>query len=57
MNFKVTCVYRTPLKLKQHIKPHKFVFKLDEPLPAEKNIEEMLRIKNRGADVVFREPL
>ncbi len=44
------------MKLKEHIKPHKFVYKLDEPLPAKKNIEDMLRIKDRGAEVVFREP-
>lgn len=42
--------------MKEHLHPEKFELKLEEPLPSKSNIEHMMRIKDRGADVVFREP-
>lgn len=44
----MTCVYRTSLKLKEHIKPYKFPFELDDPLPTPKMVKRMERIRERG---------
>mmetsp|Transcript_40449 Transcript_40449/g.35902 ORF Transcript_40449/g.35902 Transcript_40449/m.35902 type:complete len:292 (+) Transcript_40449:90-965(+) len=52
----VTCIYRTRLKLKEHIKPHKFPVPLADPLPAYKQVKKLDAIKQRGAEVVFPEP-
>lgn len=52
----VKCIYRTKLKLKEHIKPYMFKFALDEPLPTVKTVENLERIKERGAEVVYNVP-
>ena len=36
--FKVTCVYRTELKMREHVHPEKFKFPLNEPLPTHESI-------------------
>jgi hypothetical protein len=42
--------------MREHLHPEKFEFQLNEPLPAKSAVEHMMRIKERGAKVVFREP-
>lgn len=52
----VKCIYRTALKIKEHCKPHLYRFPLDEPVATKKAVENMERIKQRGADVVYNAP-
>jgi len=52
----VTCIYRTKLKMKEHLKPHLFGFPLEEPLPTLKSVRKLDKIQQRGAEVVYNVP-
>jgi len=52
----VTCIYRTKLKVKEHLKPHLFAFPLDEPLPPAKEVAKLESIRERGAQVIYNVP-
>lgn len=53
---KVTCQYKTRLLMREEIHPEKFPFKLRDPLPASRCVEQMERIRARGAEVEYRVP-
>lgn len=53
---KVRIVYRTPLKLREHLYPEKFSFKLDEPLPDKKDVLNLEKFRDMGCEVVYRMP-
>lgn len=44
----VTCVFRTRLKLREHLKPEKFPLPLEEPLPASRIVKKYEMIRERG---------
>lgn len=52
----VICVHRTKLKLREHIKPEKFRWQLEEPLATYYTVRQYERIRERGAKVVYNEP-
>lgn len=52
----ITCVYRTPLKMREHMYPEKFPLKLTDPLPTPSQIAQLERIEEKGAKVVFNQP-
>jgi large subunit ribosomal protein L15 len=52
----VTCIYRTKLKMKEHLKPHLFAFPLNEPLPTVKSVRKLDKLQERGAEVVYSVP-
>jgi len=52
----VTCIYRTKLKVKEHIKPEFFPVKLGEPLPSSNMVDRLEKIKERGANVIYNVP-
>jgi large subunit ribosomal protein L15 len=45
----VTCVYRSPLTLKYHIKPYKFYKAIIDPLPTFKKTKKLLALEEKGA--------
>ena len=53
---KVIIKYRTPLKLREHLYPEKFEFKLDEPLPDKKAVLHLEKYRDWGCEVVYRMP-
>ena len=52
----VKCIYRTPLKVREHIYPERYDLELKDPLPPAYALKQLNRIEARGAEVVFREP-
>eukprot|EP01015_Nassula_variabilis_P013691 TRINITY_DN2127_c0_g1_i5.p1 TRINITY_DN2127_c0_g1~~TRINITY_DN2127_c0_g1_i5.p1 ORF type:complete len:299 (+),score=41.88 TRINITY_DN2127_c0_g1_i5:125-1021(+) len=52
----VSCVYRTRLKVQEHITPKKYPIPLDEPLPPQKEVNKLEDIKKRGANVIYKVP-
>lgn len=49
----VTCVYRTKLKLREHLKPEKYPLKLAEPLPPAKEIKKLEKLREMGTFLFF----
>ncbi len=47
----VTCIYRTKLKMKEHLKPHLFAFPLNEPLPTVKSVRKLDKLQERGISI------
>ena len=43
-----TCVYRTKLLLKEHLKPEKFPIKLKDPIPTHHIVKRYEKIRERG---------
>lgn len=52
----VTCFYKTRLLMREAIHPEKFPFKLRDPIPSARWVRQMERIRNRGAEVVYKMP-
>jgi len=52
----VTCIFRTKLKLQEHLKPERFPVKLREPLPDAKDVRNLEKIRERGAEVKYTMP-
>lgn len=52
----VKCVYRTPLLLREHLRPDKFDMQLRDPVPPAHALKQLDRISARGAEVVFNMP-
>ena len=52
----VTCVYRTPLLVHEHLYPEKYELELRDPLPSSKTIHRLQRIEDKGAEVIYRKP-
>ena len=50
---KVTCVYRTKLKLREHLKPEKFPLALEEPIPSLRIVKRYEHIRERGEKISF----
>ena len=48
--------YRTPLKMREHLKPHLFRMPLAEPLPAKRDANRLEKLRRMGAKVEYREP-
>ena len=44
----VTCVYRTKLQIREHLMPHKFPIKLENPVPSLKVVKKYEQIRERG---------
>jgi len=53
---KVKIKYRTPLKLREHLHPEKFEFKLDEPLPDKKAVMHLEKYRDWGCEVEYHMP-
>ena len=49
-------VYRTPLIMRQYLKPHKFPEwkgELKTPMPAPKTVKKLEKLKEKGLEVVY----
>jgi large subunit ribosomal protein L15 len=44
----VICIFRTRLKVREHLKPEKFPINLDDSLPSLKSVKKYERIRDRG---------
>ena len=49
----VTCVYRTKLTLRHHVKPEKWEIPINDPQTPPKKIIKMEKLKEKGAEVVY----
>lgn len=49
----ITCVYRSKLKLRELLKPEKFRFPLEEPIPTVRVVKRMERARERGLNIYF----
>ena len=49
----VTCVYRTRLILRHHVKPYKWDIPPTSPQPSPKKLLELEAMKEKGAEVVY----
>lgn len=47
----MNCVYRTKLKLREHLKPEKYPLKLAEPLPPAKEIKKLEKLREMGTSI------
>lgn len=47
---------RTPLLMREHLFPEKFELKLRDPLPIRKQVDNLKKIEERGATVVYNKP-
>ena len=45
--------YRTPLKLREHLSPHKFTLPLREPFPSSKNVLRLEKMREKGGFFLF----
>lgn len=44
----ISCVYRTKLKMRELLKPEKFRFPLEDPIPTTRVVKRMERARERG---------
>jgi len=51
----IRVLYRTPLLMRQHIKPHKFpeYKELKTPMPPPKRVKKLEKLKEKGLDVEY----
>jgi len=42
--------------MREAVHPEKFPFKLRDPIPSSRKVEHMERIRERGAEVVYKVP-
>lgn len=52
----VTCIYRTPLLMREHLKPENFPLVLRSPLPPSRAVSALKRIEEKGAKVEYVKP-